>query len=590
MLTLIAEILFAVIFFRALVIYLRDRDPLQRDVALIFLPPMAIFVNSVYRQLVGHPNPIASAIATTFILAQPYLTLRLTARLRPIPRWLSALILALYLASAVPLALTPRPLPLGLVLMIVVLFVATETIAATYLITGARTRTGAARVQLMLTGAATYLFAAMMVIIGIGSVVGGAASASYTAASRIVALLSAIGYVIAFMPTRGVRRMWSATAWYSASEDLRELPASATADQIWQRYVEIVRYTAGVQATVLLAGTEGESVRQVACDGIQVAAPPGHGRAQLDQLVRASQPVAVPVLASASATSSSAIPPLGVHYTHAAGARYVTTVALELTSSGPPTYAAILLLDRHRNLFSADDLRLVAVLGRQAGALVERGENMREQERLTEELSASVDALTHASQAKSDFLAGMSHELRTPLNAIIGFSDLMRAERPDGDKRSVPADWVDHIHSSGRHLLGLINDILDLAKVEAGRLELRPEPLALDEAISDLITGLAPLTERKVLDVWVQVPHVGVLADPLRFRQILDNLLSNAIKFTPEAGRISVNAARDGGEVAIVVETPVSVSRSTTTPGCSRSSSRSATRRSARRAPGSASR
>ena len=67
----------------------------------------------------------------------------------------------------------------------------------------------------------------------------------------------------------------------------------------------------------------------------------------------------------------------------------------------------------------------------------------------------------------------MSHELRTPLNAIIGFSDLMRLEEPDGDRRRVPAEWVDHIHTSGRHLLGLINDILDLAKVEAGRLDLR---------------------------------------------------------------------------------------------------------------------
>ena len=105
------------------------------------------------------------------------------------------------------------------------------------------------------------------------------------------------------------------------------------------------------------------------------------------------------------------------------------------------------------------------------------------QRRMATELSASVEALTRASQAKSAFLANMSHELRTPLNAIIGFSDLMRLEEPDGDRRRVPAEWVEHIHTSGRHLLGLINDILDLAKVEAGRLELRLAPLRIDTAV-----------------------------------------------------------------------------------------------------------
>ena len=150
----------------------------------------------------------------------------------------------------------------------------------------------------------------------------------------------------------------------------------------------------------------------------------------------------------------------------------------------------MLLLDRHRTLFSADDLRLAGGARRPGRLLAERSATLAEQRRLTEQLAASVAALTHASQAKSDFLASMSHELRTPLNAIIGFSDLMRAERPGRRPAPVPAEWVEHIHNSGRHLLGLINDILDLAKVEAGRLELRPEPLALDAAVSELITGL----------------------------------------------------------------------------------------------------
>ncbi len=407
MLTVVAEILFAVIFVRTLVTYVRKRDPLQRDVALVFLPLMAVFVNSVYRQLVAHPSSIGSGITTALLLGQPFLTLRLTARLRPVPGWLSLLFLALYVATATPLALAPRPLPLGLVLAIVVLFVVPESIAATYLVFGARGRTGASQVQLAVVGAATYLFASTMVLVGIGAVVGGASTAGFTAASRVVALLCAIGYVIAFMPPRPVRTMWSTAAWYGASDELQHLPASVSAEEVWQRYVEIVRTTAGVYGTVLVSCPAGEPVTQVAAAGVRVPGPSGHGLMQLDQLTAAPQPILVNPVASASTASAAHVPPLGVHYAHATGTRYVTAVALDLTAT---ERGAILLLDRQRSLFAADDLRLVSVLGHQARLLAERGEIMREQHRLTEQLTASVAALTGASQAKSDFLAG--HEPR----------------------------------------------------------------------------------------------------------------------------------------------------------------------------------
>jgi CheY-like chemotaxis protein/anti-sigma regulatory factor (Ser/Thr protein kinase) len=147
----------------------------------------------------------------------------------------------------------------------------------------------------------------------------------------------------------------------------------------------------------------------------------------------------------------------------------------------------------------------------------------------------------------------MSHELRTPLNAIIGFSDLMRMEEPDGDRRRVPAEWVDHIHTSGRHLLGLINDILDLAKVEAGRLDLRLGPLRVDTAVTELLTGLAPLLCTKHLSVITDMAEVTALADRLRFRQIVENLLSNAIKFTPEGGELTVSIVGTEDHVFVTV-------------------------------------
>jgi len=212
----------------------------------------------------------------------------------------------------------------------------------------------------------------------------------------------------------------------------------------------------------------------------------------------------------------------------------------------PDVEGAVLLFNRHRTLFSDDDLRLLAAIGGQAGILADRQE-------VAAALTASVDALTRANQAKSAFLANMSHELRTPLNAIIGFSDLMRVEEPDGDRRRVPAEWVEHIHTSGRHLLGLINDILDLAKVEAGRLDLRPAPLRVDTAVIELLTGLAPLFSTKDIEVRTDLPQVTAMADRVRFRQIVENLLSNAIKFTEPGGSVTVAVHRGGDDAYVSV-------------------------------------
>jgi signal transduction histidine kinase/CheY-like chemotaxis protein len=172
---------------------------------------------------------------------------------------------------------------------------------------------------------------------------------------------------------------------------------------------------------------------------------------------------------------------------------------------------------------------------------------------LTAELSATVTALRAASAAKSEFLANMSHELRTPLNAIIGFSDLMRTEPVVGQNSLVPTEWIHHIHSSGSHLLGLINEILDLAKVESGQVDLHREPVFLPEAVAEVVSSLRALSEHKRLEVTVAIASLSVQADPMRLRQIVTNLLANAIKFTPDGGRIFLAGRRVGADVALSV-------------------------------------
>jgi len=148
-----------------------------------------------------------------------------------------------------------------------------------------------------------------------------------------------------------------------------------------------------------------------------------------------------------------------------------------------------------------------------------------------------------ASRHKSEFLANMSHELRTPLNAILGFAELLQdpAFGPFTEKQD---RYMGHIHSSGKHLLALINDLLDLSKVEAGKFELRPEAFVLHEALTAALTEIRLQAEAKQLQIELQVdPALTTLtADPVRLKQIVLNLLSNAVKFTPEGGAVTVTA------------------------------------------------
>ncbi len=151
---------------------------------------------------------------------------------------------------------------------------------------------------------------------------------------------------------------------------------------------------------------------------------------------------------------------------------------------------------------------------------------------------APLPELEAASRHKSEFLANMSHELRTPLNAIIGFSQVLR-EQMFGEVNEKQAEYLDDILSSGNHLLSLINDVLDLSKVEAGQVELEVAPFSLREALE---RGVVMVRERATED-GVQValaadPEVDVVeGDERRIRQVIFNLLSNAVKFTPAGGR-----------------------------------------------------
>ena len=159
-----------------------------------------------------------------------------------------------------------------------------------------------------------------------------------------------------------------------------------------------------------------------------------------------------------------------------------------------------------------------------------------------------------ASQHKSDFLANMSHELRTPLNAIVGFSQVLK-QKLFGPVNEKQDEYLDDILSSADHLLALINDILDLSKVEAGQVDLEMGLFSLREALERGVVMVRERATRNGVQVELRLdPEVDLLqGDERRIRQVVFNLLSNAVKFTPQGGRVDVSAVRQDGEVLVAV-------------------------------------
>jgi len=245
---------------------------------------------------------------------------------------------------------------------------------------------------------------------------------------------------------------------------------------------------------------------------------------------------------------------------------YQTRLRETLVGSGYRALLAVPLLRENRIIgglvvnrktpgeFAPDVIELLRTFAAQSALAIQNA-------RLFQEIEEKSRQLEVANRHKSEFLASMSHELRTPLNAVIGFSEVL-LERMFGELNDKQDEYLQDILSSGRHLLSLINDILDLAKIEAGRMELEVIDFHLPQAIDNAVTLVRERAARRAITLEVEIDsRLGeIKGDERKVKQVLLNLLSNAIKFTPEGGHVGVQAGlADGFAEVAVTDTGVGI-------------------------------
>ncbi|TME33532.1 MAG: response regulator [Chloroflexi bacterium] len=516
---LITNALFLVVFVGALRTALRERSRTSVDATILFGALAFVIAQSQIAALLGTQLPAAlGLVSAVLLLALPYLQLRLVddfAGVRPLLLrvCLGGFVagLAAVVVGLLQLVVLPAALPV-IVVGALVYFVGFCAYAGFVLIREARLAKGVARNRM--AAAATGAIALSLTLIAAltSTIVGPAAS---SVASMVLSLCSALAYLVAFAPPVLLKRAWREPA-------LRSFLTRAAAISPHDPPQTLLR---GLEVAIARAAP-GQSARIGLVDETTGALTIGNDE---DLLASAE------IMAGVYDTQT----PRFVRT--AAGA----TLAAPITGRGR-RIGVLAVMGRRAPLFATDDLDLVQLLAEQAAIVLDGA-------RLYGDLASANSELSQATRVKSEFLANMSHELRTPLNAILGFSGLL-SEQASGAMNDKQKRFLRNIHEAGEHLLELINDVLDLSRVEAGKLELRPEVLTLDVLLEPVTAAGRAAGQAKGVLYTTEAPDaVPIFLDPTRVRQILFNLVSNAVKFTSGGGHVTLRALIEGRELRFEV-------------------------------------
>src|SRR5438309_2363596 len=514
---LVTNALFLVVFVGALRTALRERSRTSVDATILFGALAFVIAQSQIAALLGAQLPQAlSLFSGVLFLALPYLQLRLVDDFAGVPRLLLRVCLgglvagvAAIVIGLLQLVVLPAAVPV-VVTVALIYFVGFCAYAAFVLIREARQAKGVARNRMAAAASGALALSLALISALTSTIVGPTASG---VASMIFALASAVGYVVAFAPPVLLKRAWREPA-------LRSFLARAAAISPHDPPETILR---GLEVAIARAAP-GQSARI----------------GMIDEKSGALAVRDVDLLASAEVMATVLETQTPRFVRTAAGA----TLAAPITGRGR-RIGVLAVIGRRAPLFASDDLDLVQLLAEQAAIVLDGA-------RLYSDLASANRELSQATKVKSEFLANMSHELRTPLNAILGFSGLL-SEQLNGSMTDKQKRFIRNIHEAGEHLLELINDVLDLSKVEAGKLELRPEILTLDVLLEPVAAAGRTAAQAKGVTFTMEAITAQLFLDPIRVRQVLFNLVSNAVKFTPDGGHVTVRALIDGRELGFDV-------------------------------------
>ena len=521
---LVTNALFLIVFVGALRTALRERSRTSVDATVLFGALAFVVVQSQIAAFLGTQLPGAlSLLSAVLFLALPYLQLRLVddfAGVRPLVlrMCLGGLVGGIAAAAIGLLKIVELPAAVPVIVAIALLyFVGFCGYAGVVLIREAREAKGVARNR-MVAAAFGAIALSLTLIAALTMTFGGAVA---SVASMVLSLCSALGYLVAFAPPVLLKRAWREPALRSFLSRAAAISPHDPAPMIVRGLeVAIARAAPGQTARIALIDQQSDAL--VIED---------------DELLASSEVLAAVVQSQR---------PRSMRTT--AG----VALAAPITGRGR-RIGALTVMGRRAPLFATDDLDLVQLLAEQAAIIIDGA-------RLYGDLASANRDLSQATKVKSEFLANMSHELRTPLNAILGFSGLL-SEQLDGALNDKQKRFLRNIHEAGEHLLDLINDVLDLSRVEAGKLELRPEVLSLDVLLEPVSAAARASAQAKgVLYTVESADAAPMFLDPTRVRQVLFNLVSNAVKFTPGGGHVTLRATTDGRELLFdVADTGVGI-------------------------------